>query len=190
MNTNNHMNLNHVDVDSICRFTACIADTILKPLFELALNRDLYGYAEVLEIVSEWAKEFYVQYYEKLKDWDAFEESKENIYNAISWDDFATNWANQRFQKFKSQLGSPRIAKKWFANTKMPKIIIVHKGQIVSSVYSTIPIVYAVIDFNEKGEFTIRTSESDSVANELYSLFDSGEKVDASIIKQLKQLRF
>jgi hypothetical protein len=189
-NKNNHNSDRHVDIDSICQITACLTDVILKPLYAFAGRRNLYDYAGVLKIVCAWANEFYNQYHEALKDWDSFEESKQNIYNAMSWDGFTSYWVNDRFKKYKSKFEKKSATKKWFANASTPKIIIVNKNNIVSSVLSTIPIVYAVIDLDRKGEFFIKTCESDSVAEDLCSLFDADEPIDMSIIKQLKHLGY
>lgn len=189
-NKNKRNNHNDVDIDSLCQITACLADIIIKPLYTLESRRNLHDYRGILKIVTDWAKDFYNKYHEKLKDWDSFEESKQNVYNAISWDGFASCWVNDRFKRYKTKIERKRGGKKWFANTSTPKIIIVNKDNIVSSVLSTIPVVYAVIDCDKKGEFFIKTSESDSVAEDLCSLFDSDEPIDLSIIRQLKQLGF
>ena len=188
-NTHNHINISHVNTDRMNCITACLADTILRPLCDFGNSRNLFGYVGALEIVGEWAKEFYTQYYSKMEDWDSFEESEDNIYNAMTWDDFTTYWANDRFKQYKLEFEDDKL-KKFFGSSSFPKIIIVIKNNTVSSVYSTIPVVYATIDCDSNDQYFIETFESDSVADDLCSLFDTDEPMDASIIKQLKQYGF
>lgn len=190
MNTNSHIRISNVDTDTMNCFTACFADTILKPLYDFANRRNLFGYSASLEIVSEWAKEFYAQYYAKFKDWDEFEESEENKYNAVSWDDFASFWVNDRFKKFKSGFPENYTSNESFANSSVPKIVIIIKNRTVSSVFSSIPVLYAKINCDIKEDYFIRTCESDSVAEDLHSIFESDDPVDADIIQQLNNLGF
>ncbi len=143
-NTHNHINISHVDTDRMNVTVACIADTVLRPLSEFGTSRDLFGYAGALEIVAEWAKEFYTLYHAKMEDWDSFEETDENIYNAISWDEFATYWASDRLKIYLSESGSDPL-KQFFGCSRFPKIIIVIKGSTVAAVYSTTPFQHSGI---------------------------------------------
>lgn len=76
-NNNGHIQLNVVNTGEIIRISACISDTILKSLYD-----HVKSYIDALDIICEWTKEFYAQYYLKMKDWDSFEESVDNIYNS------------------------------------------------------------------------------------------------------------
>ena len=189
-NKSNHIILSQVDTDTICWITACIADTVLRPLYEFANSRNLFGYQETLKHIGEWSKEFYSIYESKLKDWDTFENSEENIYNSISWDDFATSWVNDRFNKFKQEFERQKPDTNYYGNYSYPKVIIVINNNTVASVFSTVPIVYTKIDIEAGNEYFITTNESDCIAQELCSLFDSDGPVDISIVNKLKQEGF
>jgi hypothetical protein len=90
-----------IDYNEFGMIAACIADTIIKPLYRLARKWELYGYIGTLNEISDWATEFYEKYHEHIQDWDAFEESEKNIYNVCCWDDFLIRWTADRFKKFK-----------------------------------------------------------------------------------------
>ena len=189
-NTQKHIIISNVNTDTMNCITACLADTILRSLYDFGNRRSLFGYVAALEILGEWAKEFYAQYHPKLNDWDSFEKSEDNIFDAMSWDDFATYWVNDRFKKYKSEFENASSNGKSFGNSSFPKIIIVMQNNTVSSVYSTIPVVYAKIDCDKNDEYVNQTYESNSVADDLCSFFDTDEALDVSIIKQLRQVGF
>jgi hypothetical protein len=187
--THNHIIISDVNTDTMNCITACLADTVIRPLYDFGKTRNLFDYVAALEIVGEWAKEFYAQYYPKIDDWDSFEISEDNIFDAMSWDDFATFWVNDRFKKYKSEFENGSSGKA-FGNSSFPKIIIVIQNNTVSSVYSTIPVVYAKIDCDNNDEQVSQTYQSDRVSDNLCDLFDTDESLDVSIIEQLKHSGF
>ena len=75
---------------------ACLADNYLKEIYEKSGR----GYIAALDEISAWAHEFYQAYYEKLKDWETFEESEDNTYKAVCWDDFVIGWGKDRLAKY------------------------------------------------------------------------------------------
>ncbi len=85
-----------IDSIEIGMLAACLADNFLNELYE----RSGKGYITTLDEISAWAHEFYNAYYEKLKDWEAFEESEDNIYKDICWDDFVISWGSDRLKKY------------------------------------------------------------------------------------------
>jgi hypothetical protein len=97
MNQNNkHKVVSILDSEQLAMITACLSDTILKSLYQFGNERNLFGYIGTLSIIAEWAKEFYHSYYFKMKEWDTFEESVDNIYNVDTWDDFLVYWSNDK----------------------------------------------------------------------------------------------
>lgn len=84
------------DSIEIGMYAACLADNYIKELYEKSGK----GYIAALDEITAWAHEFYNSYYEKLKDWDTFERSADNIYNAVCWDDFLIAWGGERMAKY------------------------------------------------------------------------------------------
>ncbi|MEO8171459.1 MAG: hypothetical protein ABI581_00195 [Sediminibacterium sp.] len=84
------------DSIEIGMYAACLADNWLNELYEKSGK----GYISALDEITAWAHEFYNLYYEKLKDWDTFEETTDNIYNAVCWDDFVIEWGKDRLAKY------------------------------------------------------------------------------------------
>lgn len=80
--------------------SASLASNFAKPLFEFLNGKKYSVYVKCLEEVLNWAYEFYRQYQHKLNDWDSFEKSKDNIYNAASSDEFLVAWGRQRITQF------------------------------------------------------------------------------------------
>ena len=87
-----------IDSIEIGMLAAIFSDNFLKELYEKSGN----GYITVVEEISAWAHEFYNLYYLKLKNWDAFSESTDNIYQAVCWDDFVIAWGANRLNKYVS----------------------------------------------------------------------------------------
>jgi len=79
---------------------ACIADAVMKSLYEHC-GRVGIGYIGALDQISLWAIEFYHLYDKKMKNWEEFEESSENIFFAICWDDFIIMWATEKLNVLK-----------------------------------------------------------------------------------------
>jgi hypothetical protein len=84
-----------IDVQEIGMLAACIADTVIEPLYEYGRAAG-FGYIGTLDLISSWAIEFYRQYNNKMKDWETFEGSPDNIFHAICWDDFVISWAQEK----------------------------------------------------------------------------------------------
>ncbi|SRR5258706_15780269 len=89
-----------IDTDHIAMIAACLADNYLKPLNDFCNEKKYFGYIGSLAEISNWAHEFYNGYCHKLNEWDAFEGSEDNIYNAVNWDDFLVAWGYSRLQQF------------------------------------------------------------------------------------------
>lgn len=85
-----------IDSIEIGMLAAIFSDTFLNELYEKSGK----GYITVVEEISAWAHEFYNLYYLKLKNWDEFSESHDNIYQAICWDDFVIAWGEERLNKY------------------------------------------------------------------------------------------
>lgn len=84
-----------INTKEIALIAACLSDNYLSRIYDLSQ----YGYIDALSFISDWAHEYYNAYYELQKDWDAFEPSADNIYNAVCWDDFLIAWGADRFSK-------------------------------------------------------------------------------------------
>jgi hypothetical protein len=191
-NNNNHIQLDDVNTDEIIRISACMADTILKPLYDYVSERNLHGYIGTLDIICQWAKEFYQQYYSKMKEWDSFEESEDNIYNSMCWDDFLIDWTNERFKKFKDD--NEQIAfiesseRQFFGSSKTPKLIIVIKHHNLSAVYSNIPIEFAQINYDDANIAScpvVGVFDADTIAQDLITLFDQNDPQQQAIQEEL-----
>src|SRR6478735_11089398 len=76
----------NIDSDEIGMIAACLSDNYLTILYDFCNGRNLFGYIGCLSEISDWSHEFYREYYEKMTKWENFEESEENIYNAVGWD--------------------------------------------------------------------------------------------------------
>lgn len=193
---NHHINnrrLNSFNTDGIIRIAACMADTILKPLYDYVNGLNLVGYIGSLDIICEWAKEFYQQYFAKMEDWDTFEESDENIYNATCWDDFLNDWANDRFKQFKApghdlNLATGSTDDPSFSNSKTPKLIIIIKNHGLASVYSNIPVRFAQLDYDNSNLSKyplVGVFEPDTIAHNLITLFDQSDPLQQAIQEEL-----
>ncbi|MBI2285150.1 MAG: hypothetical protein HYU71_15670 [Bacteroidetes bacterium] len=84
------------DSIEIGMYAACLADNFMTELYEKSQR----GYIAALDELTAWAHEFYNSYYEKLKDWDSFEQSSDNIYQSACWDDFVIEWGKNRLAKY------------------------------------------------------------------------------------------
>ncbi len=84
------------DSIEIGMYAACLADNFLNPLYEKSGK----GYIAALDEITALAHEFYNSYYEKLKDWETFEPSEDNIYKSVCWDDFVIDWGAVRIEKY------------------------------------------------------------------------------------------
>jgi hypothetical protein len=186
-NNNNSIQLNVVNTDEIIRISACMADAILKPLYD-----HINSYMNALDTICQWAKEFYHQYYLKMKDWDFFEESEDNIFNSVCWDDFLIDWTNNRFKKFKTenlQISFIRSSDlQFYGSSKTPKLIIVIKQHNLSAVYSNTPIVFAQIDYDNPEIAScplVGIYEADTITQDLIKLFDANDPQQQAIQEEL-----
>ena len=94
-----------IDSHEIGLIAACLADNFLKPLYDFCSKHNLHGYIGTLNVVSEWAHDFYDIYNEKIADWESFESSGDNIYESIAWDDFVISWGRDLLEKFLKENG-------------------------------------------------------------------------------------
>ncbi|MEP7377607.1 MAG: hypothetical protein ABI675_29655 [Chitinophagaceae bacterium] len=81
---------------------ACLSDNYMLELYEF-LRPLGKGYADALGQIAIWSHDFYNAYYEKMKRWEDFEDSEDNIYKAIDWDSFLIEWGNDKLLEFKAQ---------------------------------------------------------------------------------------
>lgn len=190
---NNHtIHLNVLNTEEIIRTAACMADAILKPLYDYTSSRGLNGYIGALDIVCEWTKRFYQQYYSKMKDWDSFEESEDNVYNAVCWDDFVVDWTNEQFKKLKAENDhSPHVSTsnhQFYGSSKIPRLIIAIKNHTLSAVYSNTPVEIAHIDYDNREIADcplVGIFEADTLALDLTTLFDTNDPQQQAIQEEL-----
>ena len=91
------------DADQIDKIAVCLADNFVKPLFDFHNEKKYQAYVKSLAEILNWSREFYKQYYQKLNDWESFEKSNDNIYNADNRNDFLIAWGCNRIQLFFAQ---------------------------------------------------------------------------------------
>ena len=94
-----------IDSDEVGMIAACLSDNYLKILYDFCSERNLFGYTGCLSEISDWSHEFFREYQDKMAEWEVFEESNDNIYNAVAWDDFLIEWGCDRIKKFLNELG-------------------------------------------------------------------------------------
>ena len=80
---------------------ACMGNNVFNKLYKYAWQHTDLGYIRCLDKIAEWTQELYRDYYPKLSNWVKFEDSKHNIYDSLSWDDFVIEWAFNRLKKYK-----------------------------------------------------------------------------------------
>jgi len=73
-----------------------LSDNFVKPLFDFRDEKNYPAYVKSLAEILNWSLEFYQQYHHKLKDWEAFEKSADNIYDAVNPNDFLIAWGQKR----------------------------------------------------------------------------------------------
>jgi len=88
------------DTDQIGKIAACLSDNFVKPLFDFRDEKNYPAYVKSLAKILNWSHEFYKQYHHKLKDWEAFEKSTDNIYDAVNPNDFLIAWGQKRIKQF------------------------------------------------------------------------------------------
>jgi len=80
-----------------------LANRFLNPLFDFCNKKNYFIYIGSLAEIMDWSYEFYHQYDHKLRDWEIFESSHENIFNAASKDEFLLAWGSNRIKQFYEQ---------------------------------------------------------------------------------------
>lgn len=88
------------DGNQVNRIATRLADKFVKPLFDFCNEKNYSVYLKSLDEILNWAYEFYAEYYPKLNDWEAFEGTKDNIFNSINRDDFLMAWGDKRMKQF------------------------------------------------------------------------------------------
>ena len=182
---------------SLLPYTACIADTILQPLYHFVQRRNLLGYIDILHEISRWAIEFHNNYSNLLSDWDEFEESELNIYNCSSWNDFLVFWANDRLKIFKASYGTTsdplNSGNLQHGGAKAAKLIIVINNDKLSAVYSNVHIQVAHLVSDSSEAIPLRLIEffnADTLADRLYTLFDQEDANQSSVRELLRKHSF
>ena len=89
--------------DHITVIAVRLADHFVKPLYEFNKERNYFVYVGCLSEILDWSAEFYKQYNHKLNNWEDFVKSKDNIYDAVSEENFLISWGNDRIKKFYAQ---------------------------------------------------------------------------------------
>jgi hypothetical protein len=182
---------------SLLLYTACIADAILQPLYHFIQRKDLLGYVDTLNEIARWAIEFHNDYCQHMLNWDEFEESELNIYNCTCWDDFLICWANEKFEKFKlpyKRCGDPlKSGSIHHGGSKSGKLVIVINGDKLSAVYSNVPVQVAHLVSDKTQVIPFRLVEflnADTLADQLYTLFDREDPNQSSVRELLRRHGF
>jgi hypothetical protein len=89
--------------DEIDHIAISLADHFAKPLYRFTDAKSYTEYIEILKEILQWSLEFYVLYHHKLKSWENFEGSQENIYKAISKNEFLIAWGQDKLRKFTNE---------------------------------------------------------------------------------------
>ncbi len=99
----NPMNLNPNPLNNkeqIDMIATCLADNFVKNIYNLQNEKSYTAYVKSLSEIFHWAHEFYIEYNHKLKDWESFGKSGDNIYKAATREAFQIAWGNERMQIF------------------------------------------------------------------------------------------
>jgi hypothetical protein len=102
----NPMNLSHSHLNNkeqIDMIATCLADNFVKKIYNLQNEKSYSAYVKSLSEIFHWAHEFYIEYNHKLKNWESFGKSGDNIYKAASREAFQIAWGNERMQIFTDQ---------------------------------------------------------------------------------------
>jgi hypothetical protein len=81
----------------------CLADNFVKKIYNLQNEKSYSAYVKSLSEIFHWAHEFYIEYNHKIKDWESFGKSGDNIYKATTREAFQIAWGNERMQIFTDQ---------------------------------------------------------------------------------------
>src|SRR6188474_3513892 len=77
-----------------------LAENFVQPLFGLTEKKDYPTHIGGLAEIIDWAKEFHDRYYYKIIDWKAFQQSKDNIYNAETFKDLVIVFGQEKLRIF------------------------------------------------------------------------------------------
>jgi hypothetical protein len=91
-------NSEHID-----EIAALLADNFVKKIYDLQNEKSYSAYVKSLSEVFHWAHEFYIEYNHKIKNWESFSKSGDNIYKATTREAFQIAWGNERIQLFADQ---------------------------------------------------------------------------------------
>ncbi|MBS1597416.1 MAG: hypothetical protein JST75_04270 [Bacteroidetes bacterium] len=91
------------DPERIDTIAIRLANKFLNQLFDFCNQKNYFVYVGSLAEIMDWSYEFHQQYDHKIKDWETFGTSNENIFNAVSQDEFLIAWGNHRIAKFYEQ---------------------------------------------------------------------------------------
>jgi len=89
--------------EQIDMIATCLADNFVKKIYDFQNEKSYSAYVKSLSEIFHWAHEFYIEYNHKMKDWESFKRSIDNIYNVNTMEDFQIAWGNQRIKQFFDQ---------------------------------------------------------------------------------------
>ena len=89
--------------EQIEMIAARLADQFVKPLFDFRNEKSYFTYIGSLAEILDWSYEFHNLYSYQMEDWESFLASKENIYHAVSRDEFLIAWGKSRIKQFYAQ---------------------------------------------------------------------------------------
>lgn len=80
-----------------------LADKLIWFLFPSNKGKNFSEHIGGMAEILEWSEEFYIRYYEKILNWEAFKRSTENIYNAAIQDDLIVAFGEEKLKTFYEQ---------------------------------------------------------------------------------------
>ena len=102
------MNMDPVPhADPITQVTDSLVQNFVKPLYDSCNEKNYFAYVRCLSQIVDWSYEFFVHYSHKMKDWEEFERSRDNIFNSVSPDEFLRAWGQYKIQQFNAGSTSP-----------------------------------------------------------------------------------
>ncbi len=93
------------DINEIGLIAAILSENYLKLLSEFNSENNLNGYIGSAAQISEYAHEFYCLFDDKTSNWEEFEKTEDNIYDACAWDEFLICWGSERIKKYLIEKG-------------------------------------------------------------------------------------
>jgi hypothetical protein len=89
--------------EQIDMIATCLADNFVKKIYDFQNEKSYSAYIKSLSENFQWDHELYIEYNNKMKDWEKFEKSIDNIYNVNTMEDFQIAWGNERISQFFNQ---------------------------------------------------------------------------------------